>query len=175
MMIFIIRMENCSVIASCPYRIKAGPWCPFVGAAGEHIQHSFLCCSTFRSLISKYCWKDLLQWQHSVCYCSSIVWQSMYTNPLGMCFAKVLTPKIRFNFWMATNLVIYERKGGKENFSHLYFSAVNQNKHTSLGTIFLAFCSAAGPELSKLVASLIVWSCKPGKTHRSLKCFHIYV
>lgn len=65
--------------------------------------------------------------------------------------------------------------GGKQNSSHLYFSAVNQNKHISLGTLSLAFCSSAGPVFSKLVASLIFWCCKPGKTHRSLKCFRIYV
>lgn len=76
----------------------------------------------------------------------------MHTDPFGMCFAEVLTPKIRFNFCITTNVVIYERTGGKQSFSHLYFSAVNQNKHTSLGTVSLAFCSAAGPVLSKLVA-----------------------
>lgn len=72
----------------------------------------------------------------------------MHTNPLGMCFAKALTPKIRFNFSMETSLVIYERTGGQQNSSHLYFSAVNRNKHTGLGTVSLAFCSAAGPMLS---------------------------
>lgn len=49
---------------------------------------------------------------------------------------------------METSLAIHERIGGKQNSSHLYFSAVNQNKHTGLGTVSLAFCSAAGPVLS---------------------------
>jgi len=42
--------------------------------------------------------------------------QSMYTDPFGKCFAEVLTPKIRPYFCMATNFLIYERTGPKQNF-----------------------------------------------------------
>lgn len=141
--IIVMRMKNSSVTTSPLHHIKAGlcnPSCrawediysiPFYAAV--HSNHysanitGSLCCS---DNIEFQCW-------------SSIVWLSLCTQiHLASVLQRYVLPNSDPSFvWQLINL---QDNRSQAKFSHLYFSAVNQDKHASLGTVSLALYSATG-------------------------------
>lgn len=91
MMIFVIRMENCSaqppVFTILKLSLNIPSWEQQENAYSVPFYAAVHSNNYWANVAGRICYSDNIQF----CYSSSTVWQSMYTNPLSMYFAKIVT------------------------------------------------------------------------------------